>query len=81
LTSIIAHKNNELDAEFGGYMAHHASYRCLSRPAIEERWRHNLDVALDRPSKGYPDYRSRVVSEKSNDVRPRIELTANVEGE
>jgi hypothetical protein len=42
---------------------------------------HNLGAALDRPSKGYPDYGSRVVSEKSNDVRPRIELTANVEGE
>ena len=34
---------------------------------------------LNRPPKSYPDYGSRVVSEDSHNVRPRIELTANVE--
>jgi len=34
---------------------------------------------FNRPLKGYPDYGSRVVREKSYDVRPCIELTENVE--
>lgn len=53
----------------------------LGNPPINNRGtlRHTLGTRLNRPSKSYPDYGSRVVNNKSNNVRPRIEVTPNVE--
>ena len=62
----------------------------LSQEPFEARLRQPTDqhlvdagvtlwALLNRPPKRYPDQRSRVVSQKSYNVRSRIELTANVE--
>lgn len=61
-----------------------AIWHLLQQPPcqqISERCRHTFGATLNRPPKGDPDYGSRVVSEKSHDVRPSIQLTANVERE